>query len=100
MEARVHHRARTTGSVARHRRSPAPLLNFVVSRQVEGRVVFADSYQATLAALGVRLRGEDACSDADIERAESRLAIKLPGTRYQALGTRNSQLATLFTSSA
>jgi hypothetical protein len=42
--------------------------------------VFADSYKATFATLGVQLGSEDACANADIEDAERRLAIKLPGS--------------------
>jgi len=48
--------------------------------QVEDRVMFADSYQATFATLGIRLGSEDTCSTAGIEDAERRLAIKLPGS--------------------
>ena len=42
--------------------------------------MFTESYQDTFATLGIPLRSQDACSDADIENAESRLAIKLPGS--------------------
>jgi hypothetical protein len=55
-------------------------LNALVNRQVEGRVVFANSYRATFATLGVRLRNEDGFVNADIEDAERRLAIRLPGS--------------------
>jgi hypothetical protein len=50
----------------------------VVSRKGEDGVVFTDGYQDTFATLGVRLRSEDACSAADIEDAERRLAVSLP----------------------
>jgi hypothetical protein len=40
--------------------------------------VFTDSYGDTFATVGIRLRSEDACSNADLEHAERRLAIKLP----------------------
>jgi hypothetical protein len=42
--------------------------------------VFTDSYQDTFATFGIRLGSEDACSIADIEHAERRLAIKLSGS--------------------
>jgi hypothetical protein len=42
--------------------------------------VFTDTYHDTFATFGIRLRSEDACSNADVEAAESRLAIKLPGS--------------------
>jgi hypothetical protein len=42
--------------------------------------MFADSYRATFATLGVQLISEDGCLNADIEGAESRLAIRLPGS--------------------
>jgi hypothetical protein len=51
-----------------------------VSCQIEGRVVFADFYRDTFATLGVRLGSEDACPVADIEDAERRLAVRLPGS--------------------
>jgi hypothetical protein len=42
--------------------------------------VFTESYQETFATLGVQLRSEDACSTADIEDAETRLGVRLPGS--------------------
>jgi hypothetical protein len=42
--------------------------------------VFADSYQDTFAAFGVRLGSGDACSTTDIEEAESRLGVRIPGS--------------------
>jgi hypothetical protein len=40
--------------------------------------VFTETYQNTFATFGIRLRSEDACSNADVEDAENRLEIRLP----------------------
>ncbi|HEV3343026.1 MAG TPA: hypothetical protein VG125_21810 [Pirellulales bacterium] len=42
--------------------------------------MFTDGYQDTFTTLGVRLRSEDAGSAADIDDAERRLAIRIPGS--------------------
>ncbi len=49
----------------------------------EDRVAFADSYRDTFATLGTPLREEDACADSDIQDAEQRLSVKLPGSLKQ-----------------
>lgn len=41
--------------------------------------MLANSYQDTFATFGIRLRSEDACTTADIEDAERRLRVVLPG---------------------
>jgi hypothetical protein len=40
--------------------------------------VFTDSYRETFANVGFQLRSEDGCASADIERAETRLGLKIP----------------------
>ena len=40
--------------------------------------MFTEAYHNTFATLGIRLRSEDSCANADIEDAERRLAVVLP----------------------
>jgi hypothetical protein len=40
--------------------------------------LFTDPYRDVFTTLGIQLRSEDACPTADIEKAERRLAVKLP----------------------
>jgi hypothetical protein len=57
-------------------------------------IVFTDAYRDTFATLGVRLSSEDACSTADIDAAESRLKVRLPGSlrEYYLLAGREKRI--------